>query len=233
MNTSNLKDTITNYLAILLVALGALNTFLQANAGQPINWQQLVLFVGGAVISYFVGKAPNGKAKTADQVASANAPTGNVIKTLALLIGLAFICNFSQAQNAKYFFKSNKSIETPRAKKSSLGDVTTTPANQWFLKLDGSLSLVSFQYDLNTKNVNVGGLDMAGLGISFQSISQVNGQNYADLTLKALVELPTPTALNKQIGGAIGVFIWDNHLGITGGYKYPGPFAGINASWNF
>ena len=73
MNTSNLKDVITNYLAVILVILGALNTFLQAHAGQKISWPQLVMFIGGAVIAYFTGKTPAGTAKTTEQVVAQNA----------------------------------------------------------------------------------------------------------------------------------------------------------------
>ena len=56
------KDTFTNYLAIVLVILGALNTYLQANAGKSIDWGQLVMFVAAAVISWFTGKDSTGKA---------------------------------------------------------------------------------------------------------------------------------------------------------------------------
>jgi hypothetical protein len=71
---NNIKDTITNYAAIILLVVGAVQTFLQANAGKPIDWGQLTLFVIGAVCSYFIGKTPNGQTKTDVQVTAQNAP---------------------------------------------------------------------------------------------------------------------------------------------------------------
>jgi len=72
MNTSNLKDKITTYLAYVLVVVGAVNTFLQANAGKPIDWAQLILFVIAAISSYMIGKTPSGATKTVAQVEEGN-----------------------------------------------------------------------------------------------------------------------------------------------------------------
>lgn len=74
MNTSNLKDKISTALAILLVLLGAVNTYIQANAGKPVDYTQLSLFVISAVISYLTGKNPNGSTKTDEQAAKLNNP---------------------------------------------------------------------------------------------------------------------------------------------------------------
>jgi len=70
----NIKDKITNYLAIILAVVGGLQTYLQLHAGQPINWAQLSLFIAGIVISYFTGKTPDGSTKTPEQVTQQNAP---------------------------------------------------------------------------------------------------------------------------------------------------------------
>ena len=164
-------------------------------------------------------------------------PANNVVTKVGAILLLLFTLSIanSQAQDGpfKYFFKSKNAIQKPKTLKTTYGDVSTVAASSWYLKADASLSIVAFQYNPITKNVQVAGLDMAGLGFSYQKISQVNGQNYSNLTFKALVELPTPNAVNKQIGGALGIFIWDNHLGVNIGYKYPGPFASLGGSWNF
>lgn len=69
---NNLKDKITTWLAYVLVVVGAVNTFLQANAGKPIDWGQLILFVVAAISSYLIGKAPDGTTKTVAQVTEGN-----------------------------------------------------------------------------------------------------------------------------------------------------------------
>jgi type IV secretory pathway VirB2 component (pilin) len=68
----NLKDTITTWLAIIMVVVGAVNTYLQSQTGD-INWIQLIMFVVGAVIAYLTGKAPNGTTKTTAQIDAGNA----------------------------------------------------------------------------------------------------------------------------------------------------------------
>jgi hypothetical protein len=60
---TNIKDKLTNWLAVILVIGGAVNAYLQVNAGQPIDWMQLIMIAVGAVVSYFTGKAANGTAK--------------------------------------------------------------------------------------------------------------------------------------------------------------------------
>lgn len=70
--TSNLKDKVTTGLSIALMLGGAVNTYLQANAGQPINWSQLGMFVVTAAIAYFTGKNPDGSTKSPEQVAQQN-----------------------------------------------------------------------------------------------------------------------------------------------------------------
>lgn len=51
-----MKDTLSNAVAIILVIAGALNTYLQSLNGGEINWLQLILVIGGAVIAYLTGK---------------------------------------------------------------------------------------------------------------------------------------------------------------------------------
>lgn len=63
---TNLKDTITTIFAVLMVIGGAVNAYLQANAGQAINWYQIVVAVAVAVVAYFTGKNPNGTTKQLD-----------------------------------------------------------------------------------------------------------------------------------------------------------------------
>ena len=65
---SNLKDIITTVLAILTVIGTAVQAYFQANSGD-INWLQLLMQVGGAVVMYFVGKNADGSTKSAQQLA--------------------------------------------------------------------------------------------------------------------------------------------------------------------
>ena len=72
MNTSNLKDKLTDWLAVIMIIGGAINAYLQANSG-AINWYQLGMAVVIAVLAYFTGKKPDGKTKTPTEVAVINA----------------------------------------------------------------------------------------------------------------------------------------------------------------
>jgi hypothetical protein len=158
------------------------------------------------------------------------------IKTAVILLVLIFACNISQAQTGpwKYFWKSKSAIEMPKALKS-YGDVATTATSSFIFKFDASVSGVSYQYQGKEKGWATNYLDKVGLGISYQKISNVNGQNYSNLTLKALLELPTPMALTQKVGVCAGIFIWDNKLGMNIGYtigqKYP--YFGPALSYNF
>jgi hypothetical protein len=238
MNTSNLKDTITNIVAYILVALGALNTFLQANAGQPINWQQLVLFVTGAVISYLIGKQPNGKTKTPDQVASQNAPTGNVIKMIALLIGLTFASTLAQAQSPfKGFFKPLNEVKQPKTTKSYSGDITITPASQWLFRPTAQVTGLKLQYVGGTEGFTESAFTAAGIGISYQKVSVVNGLNYSNLSFNALLNFNynIQSTAPVKLGGFADVAVFNNLIGLgigwDAGEKYP--YLGLNVSWQF
>jgi len=59
----NLKDKLTNILAVVLVVAGAINTYLQSLEGD-INWMQLIMIIAGAVVAYFTGKTADGKTKS-------------------------------------------------------------------------------------------------------------------------------------------------------------------------
>jgi hypothetical protein len=74
MKTVNLKDKITTYAAYASVVVGIVNAYLQAHAGQAIDWKQLGLFLVTGLIAYFTGKNPDGTAKTPEQVANLNNP---------------------------------------------------------------------------------------------------------------------------------------------------------------
>lgn len=58
---SNIKDTITNVVAIALVVLGAVQAYLDSLGTGEINWLQLAFAIGAAVIAYFTGKGLDGK----------------------------------------------------------------------------------------------------------------------------------------------------------------------------
>jgi hypothetical protein len=62
MSDSNIKDIITNIMAILLVIGGSLQAYMQSlpSADGNINFVQLGLTVCMAVVAWFTGKAPNG-----------------------------------------------------------------------------------------------------------------------------------------------------------------------------
>jgi flagellar motor component MotA len=70
---SNLKDSITNIVSVIFsvialvqVVLGAWSEYVAANPDPTvsINWLQVLVLVGGAVIAYFTGKNANGTKKT-------------------------------------------------------------------------------------------------------------------------------------------------------------------------
>ncbi len=56
------KNTFTNIIAGLVVALTAANAYLETAQGE-VNWLNLALGVGMALIAWFTGKSKNGKKK--------------------------------------------------------------------------------------------------------------------------------------------------------------------------
>ena len=57
----NLKNTLTNIVAGVIVVVTALQTALEANAGNDINWFSVVAAVAIAAIGYLTGKTGDGK----------------------------------------------------------------------------------------------------------------------------------------------------------------------------
>ena len=78
---NNLKDKITNYVAVLLILVEAVNTYLQAHAGQPFDWKLFSLTIGAAIVAWFTGKTPSGAVKTPGQVAAGNEVDSTVVKS--------------------------------------------------------------------------------------------------------------------------------------------------------
>ena len=68
----NLKDTISNYAAVILVIAGGVQTFLTLNASKPIDFGQLSLYLVGIIIAYLTGKNPDGSTKSDGQVTTQN-----------------------------------------------------------------------------------------------------------------------------------------------------------------
>jgi hypothetical protein len=60
---TNVKDKLTNWVGAALLVVGAVDTYLKANAGQPINYAQLTIIVAGAIVAWFTGKNANGTPK--------------------------------------------------------------------------------------------------------------------------------------------------------------------------
>jgi hypothetical protein len=231
---NNLKDKVTNYLAILLVALGALNGFLQTNAGKPIDWVQLVLFVSLATISFVIGKSPNLLTKTSEQVTSENAKTGTVVKALALLIGLSLICNFSQAQNPfKGFFKP-VTIESQSQRKSaiSITDVAITP--NWLFRPTWSINALKLQSD--GKQTFSSEFTSPAIGISYQEFTTVNEKPYCQFAVNGLVlfNIDKTTQSPINLGAAVTVGVFNNIISVGAGYDFnpPAPLKGLFALLN-
>lgn len=70
---ANIKFNATTIIAGLLIALGALQAFMDANAGKPFNYISCALFILSAIASHFIGTNPDGTMKTPTQVANLNA----------------------------------------------------------------------------------------------------------------------------------------------------------------
>ncbi|MDD4291990.1 MAG: hypothetical protein PHX51_07145 [Clostridia bacterium] len=57
-----MKNTITNIVAVVLLAGGAIQTYIQTlSADAEINILQLILVVGGAIVAWYTGKNKQGK----------------------------------------------------------------------------------------------------------------------------------------------------------------------------
>jgi len=63
MFSGTFKDVFTNVVALLLVVGGAINVYIQTLNGGEINWWQLLVTVGAAVVAWFTGKGSDGKPK--------------------------------------------------------------------------------------------------------------------------------------------------------------------------
>lgn len=59
----DLKNTLTNIAAALVVVGATVKTFLDASNGNDINWLQLAFAVAVAVIGWLTGKTADGKKK--------------------------------------------------------------------------------------------------------------------------------------------------------------------------
>jgi len=57
----NLKDTLTNMVAVVLVVFGAAQAYLDSLGTGEINWLQLGFAIAAAIIAYFTGKGLDGK----------------------------------------------------------------------------------------------------------------------------------------------------------------------------
>lgn len=57
----NFKDKTTNWIAIAMVLLGAIDSYMKINANQDINWYNLGLSILGALVAYLTGKGMDGK----------------------------------------------------------------------------------------------------------------------------------------------------------------------------
>ena len=59
---SNVKDILTTIIAIAVVVTQAISAYLQSTTGD-INWIQMVLAIGVALVAYFTGKNGDGTTK--------------------------------------------------------------------------------------------------------------------------------------------------------------------------
>jgi hypothetical protein len=195
----------------------------------------------GIITMVLTGKTPDGKTKTPDQVASQNAPTGTVIKTLALLIGLSLICNFSQAQSPfKGFFTPVKQLELNKNLKSA-GDVILTPTN-WIFRPAISVNGIALQYVGGNKVFQASGFSIAGFGLSYQKMKVVNEVNYCTLGINILAtvnyDIQGVEPTRAGIFASIGVYNNIIQLGIGYNFNEPipvsnWPYLGVNLQYPF
>src|ERR1035437_9066291 len=96
----NIKDKMTTIAGILGAFAFISGTIVASIVSNGITVPIYIIVIIGAcgaaslgINGWYNGKTPDGKTKTPAQIESANAPTGTVIKTLALLIGLSFMFN--------------------------------------------------------------------------------------------------------------------------------------------
>lgn len=62
---SNIKDTLTNVISIIIVVATAIKTYVDSLCTDcTIDWWQLIAGIGVAVIAYFTGKTADGKKKS-------------------------------------------------------------------------------------------------------------------------------------------------------------------------
>jgi hypothetical protein len=71
-NTSNLKDKITNYAALLVAIIEGVSAYWSAHTGQAFDWKQLGFSIVVIIVAWYTGKAPNGTTKTTIQVKNQN-----------------------------------------------------------------------------------------------------------------------------------------------------------------
>jgi hypothetical protein len=230
--TLNTKDFLKGLLvAVISAALTLIYTTIQAGS-LNFDWKTIGITALTTGIAYIIKNVFQNSTGTLGQGSD---PLLGVNKTSVILLFLIFACNIGHAQTGpwSHFWQSKNAITIKSPLKSAYGDVTVAPTSVWAFKLDATVGLVTYQYVGGLQGYKIGKANMAGVGVSYQKVSQVNGQNWANLTFKALFEIPT--VANQEVGACVGVYVWDARLGLNVGYilgeKYP--FLGLGGSWNF
>ncbi len=72
----NIKNTLSNYIGLVLLIVAAINSYLDASAGKPFDLKTLLSFVLPAIIAFFTGRNNDLSKKTDVQIqAQLNPPT--------------------------------------------------------------------------------------------------------------------------------------------------------------
>jgi hypothetical protein len=60
---NNFKDALSNLVAVVLVIFSSVSVYLQSLNGAEINWFQIVMTIGGAIVAWLTGKSSTGATK--------------------------------------------------------------------------------------------------------------------------------------------------------------------------
>ena len=221
MNTTNLKDKITNYCAAITAVCVYMLTVGIPGITLPA-WTHTVFLaisgICGVITMVLTGKAPNGTAKT-DKAAEID--NGNAaIKTIALLIGLTLFCNLGHAQTKPFkgFFMPKSAIQVHKNLKSTLGDITVTPTYVW--KFRPAVFVTADAIKVNGGIAVTQPLSSLGTGVSLSKFIDNQGTPYEQLSISGLVMTNinlNGTALTS-IGGGLIVGAFNGIVNVGGAY---------------
>jgi hypothetical protein len=210
----NLQDLVSGL--IMAIGMAVSNFAASLLTSTTINWSVFGTSVLLAVVGYFTKDIFSGqKDVPKDKISITGVTTGNVIKTLALLIGLSFMFSFNSS--AQGFFGPKSAIQIHQNLKSTLGE-TVSPSYVW--KFRPAVFVTADAIKVSGGIAVTQPLSSIGTGISYSKFIDNQGLPYEQVSISGLVMTNinlNGTALTT-IGGGVIVGAFNGIVNLGGAY---------------